>query len=134
MVYRILSIATHIAFGIMTLVGVVCLAYTLATPVVQAGVQQARDSIDQMGATAAESMQATLESQTNANAEQLQALLAQAQEYVSGIMANFTAPQGADGSATEGSTAASGGTTAGGSAAAGASSATAGAATTSAGA
>ncbi len=120
MVYRVLSIITHIAFGIMTLVGVVCLAYTLATPVVQAGVQQARDSIDEMGATAAESMQSALESQTNANAEQLQALLAQAQEFVSGVVANFTAPQGAGESAATGD-AAIGGTaaTAGTSAASG---------------
>ncbi len=126
MVYRVLSIVTHIAFGIMTLVGVVCLAYTLATPVVQAGVQQARDSIDEMGATAAESMQSALESQTNANAEQLQALLAQAQEFVSGIVANFTAPQGA------GESAATGDAASGGSAATTVSSATSGAAATSA--
>lgn len=126
MVYRVLSIVTHIAFGIMTLVGVVCLAYTLATPVVQAGVQQARDSIDEMGATAAESMQSALESQTNANAEQLQALLAQAQEFVSGIVANFTAPQGA------GESAATGDAASGGSAATTVSSAISGAAATSA--
>ena len=126
MVYRVLSIVTHIAFGLMTLVGVVCLAYTLATPVVQAGVQQARDSIDEMGATAAESMQSALESQTNANAEQLQALLAQAQEFVSGIVANFTAPQGA------GESAATGDAASGGSAATTVSSATSGAAATSA--
>lgn len=126
MVYRVLSIVTHIAFGIMTLVGVVCLAYTLATPVVQAGVQQARDSIDEMGATAAESMQSALESQTNANAEQLQALLAQVQEFVSGIVANFTAPQGA------GESAATGDAASGGSAATTVSSATSGAAATSA--
>lgn len=126
MVYRVLSIVTHIAFGIMTLVGVVCLAYTLATPVVQAGVQQARDSIDEMGATAAESMQSALEGQTNANAEQLQALLAQVQEFVSGIVANFTAPQGA------GESAATGDAASGGSAATTVSSATSGAAATSA--
>lgn len=126
MVYRVLSIVTHIAFGLMTLVGVVCLAYTLATPVVQAGVQQARDSIDEMGATAAESMQSALEGQTNANAEQLQALLAQAQEFVSGIVANFTAPQGA------GESAATGDAASGGSAATTVSSATSGAAATSA--
>ena len=126
MVYRVLSIVTYIAFGIMTLVGVVCLAYTLATPVVQAGVQQARDSIDEMGATAAESMQSALEGQTNANAEQLQALLAQAQEFVSGIVANFTAPQGA------GESAATGDAASGGSAATTVSSATSGAAATSA--
>lgn len=125
MVYRVLSIVTHIAFGLMTLVGVVCLAYTLATPVVQAGVQQARDSIDEMGATAAESMQSALESQTNANAEQLQAFLAQAQEFVSGIVANFTAPQGAGESEATGD-AASGGSAAG----AASSSATSGAAAT----
>lgn len=126
MVYRVLSIVTHIAFGIMTLVGVVCLAYTLATPVVQAGVQQARDSIDEMGATAAESMQSALEGQTNANAEQLQTLLAQVQEFVSGIVANFTAPQGA------GESAATGDAASGGSAATTVSSATSGAAATSA--
>lgn len=126
MVYRVLSIITHIAFGLMTLVGVVCLAYTLATPVVQAGVQQARDSIDEMGATAAESMQSALEGQTNANAEQLQALLAQVQEFVSGIVANFTAPQGA------GESAATGDAASGGSAATTVSSATSGAAATSA--
>lgn len=126
MVYRVLSIITHIAFGLMTLVGVVCLAYTLATPVVQAGVQQARDSIDEMGATAAESMQSALEGQTNANAEQLQTLLAQVQEFVSGIVANFTAPQGA------GESAATGDAASGGSAATTVSSATSGAAATSA--
>lgn len=100
MVYRVLSIVAHIAFGIMTLVFVVCLAYTLATPVVQAGVQQARDSIDELSTSAAESMQAALQDQTNANAEQLQALLAQAQEFVSGIAANFTAPEGSSSEAT----------------------------------
>lgn len=130
MVYRVLSIVTHIAFGIMTLVGVVCLAYTLATPVVQAGVQQARDSIDEMGATAAESMQSALEGQTTANAEQLQALLAQAQEFVSGIVANFTAPQGAGESAATGGSAATGDAATGGSAAAAGTSATSGAAAT----
>lgn len=100
MVYRVLSIVTHIAFGLMTLVFVVCLAYTLATPVVQAGVQQARDSIDELGASAAESMQTALQDQTNANAEQLQALFAQAQEFFSGIAANFTAPEGSSGAAS----------------------------------
>ncbi len=106
MVYRVLSIIAHIVFGIMTLAFVVCLAYTLATPVVQAGVQQARDSIDELSSSAAASMQEALQDQTNANAEQLQALLAQAQEFVSGIVANFTAPEGSSGADASGSQAA----------------------------
>lgn len=127
MVYRVLSIVAHIAFGIMTLVFVVCLAYTLATPVVQAGVQQARDSIDELGTSAAESMQAALQDQTNANAEQLQALLAQAQEFFSGIAANFTAPEGSSGEAASGGQAAGTSTETGAGAGAGSATATAGA-------
>ena len=42
MVYRILKIINRVLFGFMTLAFLVCLAYTLTAPVVQASMQQAQ--------------------------------------------------------------------------------------------
>ena len=58
MVYRILKIINRVLFGFMTLAFLVCLAYTLTAPVVQASMQQAQQSAEQIAATATDAVQA----------------------------------------------------------------------------
>jgi cellobiose-specific phosphotransferase system component IIC len=104
MVYRILSILTHIAFGVMTLAFIVCFAYTLAKPVVTQSIDQARDSMEQVATSAVDAMEQQLQDQTDVSAAQLQSLFAPIIDAVSGVVANFTAADGstsANGAATE---------------------------------
>ena len=94
MVYRILKIITRILFGLMTLAFLVCLAYTLTAPVVQASMQQAQQSAEQIAATATDAVQAELTRQTDDALSGVRASLDGAAQALAGIWATFTAPDG----------------------------------------
>ena len=94
MVYRILKIITRVLFGFMTLAFLVCLAYTLTAPVVQASMQQAQQSAEQIAATATDAVQAELTRQTDDVLSGVRASLDGAAQALAGIWATFTAPDG----------------------------------------
>ena len=94
MVYRILKIINCILFGLMTLAFLVCLAYTLTAPVVQASMQQAQQSAEQIAATATDAIQAELTRQTDDALSGVRASLDGAAQALAGVWATFTAPDG----------------------------------------
>ena len=94
MVYRILKIINRILFGLMTLAFLVCLAYTLTAPVVQASMQQAQQSAEQIAATATDAIQAELTRQTDDALSGVRASLDGAAQTLAGVWATFTAPDG----------------------------------------
>lgn len=94
MVYRILKIINRILFGLMTLAFLVCLAYTLTAPVVQASMQQAQQSAEQIAATATDAIQAELTRQTDDALSGVRASLDGAAQALAGVWATFTAPDG----------------------------------------
>ena len=94
MVYRILKIINRILFGLMTLAFLVCLAYTLTAPVVQASMQQAQQSAEQIAATATDAIQAELTRQTDDALSGVRAFLDGAAQALAGVWATFTAPDG----------------------------------------
>ena len=95
MVYRVLSILNHIAFGLMTLVFAVCLVYTISAPVVQSGVQQVQQSAEQIATSATEAMQSELTHQTDEALAGVSAALSQVRQAIEGVWATFTSPDGA---------------------------------------
>ena len=94
MVYRILKIINRILFGLMTLAFLVCLAYTLTAPVVQASMQQAQQSAEQIAATATDAIQAELTRQTDDALSGVRSSLDGVGQALAGIWATFTAPDG----------------------------------------
>ena len=94
MVYRILKIVNRILFGLMTLAFLVCLAYTLTAPVVQASMQQAQQSAEQIAATATDAIQAELTRQTDDALSGVRASLDGVAQALAGVWATFTAPDG----------------------------------------
>ena len=94
MVYRILKIINRVLFGFMTLAFLVCLAYTLTAPVVQASIQQAQQSAEQIATTATDAVQAELTRQTDDALSGVRASLDGAAQALAGIWATFTAPDG----------------------------------------
>ena len=94
MVYRILKILNRILFGLMTLAVLVCLAYTLTAPVVQASMQQAQQSAEQIAATATDAIQAELTRQTDDALSGVRASLDGVAQALAGVWATFTAPDG----------------------------------------
>ena len=94
MVYRILKIINRILFGLMTLAFLVCLAYTLTAPVVQASMQQAQQSAEQIATTATDAIQAELTRQTDDALSGVRASLDGAAQALAGVWATFTAPDG----------------------------------------
>ena len=87
MVYRILKIINRILFGLMTLAFLVCLAYTLTAPVVQASMQQAQQSAEQIAATATDAIQAELTRQTDDALSGVRASLDGAAQALAGVWA-----------------------------------------------
>ena len=94
MVYRILKIINRILFVLMTLAFLVCLAYTLTAPVVQASMQQAQQSAEQIAATATDAIQAELTRQTDDALSGVRASLDGVAQALAGVWATFTAPDG----------------------------------------
>lgn len=94
MVYRILKIINRILFGLMTLAFLVCLAYTLTAPVVQASMQQAQQSAEQIAATATDAIQAELTRQTDDALSGVRSSLDGVAQALAGVWATFTAPDG----------------------------------------
>ena len=94
MVYRILKIINRILFGLMALAFLVCLAYTLTAPVVQASMQQAQQSAEQIAATATDAIQAELTRQTDDALSGVRASLDGVAQALAGVWATFTAPDG----------------------------------------
>ena len=93
-VYRILKIINRILFGLMTLAFLVCLAYTLTAPVVQASMQQAQRSAEQIATTATDAIQAELTRQTDDALSGVRASLDGVAQALAGVWATFTAPDG----------------------------------------
>lgn len=91
MVYRVLLIVNRIAFGLMTLAFAACLVYTLTAPVVQAGVQQAQQSAEQVAASAMDALQSQLTNQTDEALAGVLAALDPVRRALSDVVANFTA-------------------------------------------
>lgn len=92
MVYRILKIVNRILFGLMTLAFVVCLVYTLTAPMVQAGMEQARRSAEQVVSSATNAIQSELTRQTDEALDDARAWFDGAAQSVAGVWATFTAP------------------------------------------